>query len=349
MDQGLAQPTPDASVPVITLKGDETLAALAAMKEDSRLRISSDTDTNPIREVTEGDYTFSEYADHSWSITGYNGAGGEITLPTKVENKAVYVVGNKIFSKYDKSKITGITVPEGIGIVGGRLLDSLTALKKLALPQSLTYIGELRNLGLENLDGLAKANQLLDLSILDMPMLNDVSGVGNLTNLTSLTISNCLKVSDVSAVGKLTQLKRLNISGGSSYSSSNSKPPTISDLSDISALKTLVNLERLSINNNSIVDISALGAMKNLKTLDIAYNAQLSNIKPLAGFEDLDTLNVNNTKVMDLFPLSKISTLKVLSLENCGITSIDALKDLTDLISLNLKGNSGLKDISVLK
>ncbi len=315
------------------LEGNLTLAAQDAMKDEQNQRMSSDTDTKPIREVREDDYVFSEYKDHSWAISSYEGPGGDLVYPTTVEGKGVYVARYSVFDKCDKNTITGITVPEGFSVVG--TINELNNLKKLQMPSTVVYMGGLSGLGLETLGGLALAKQIISLSVSDFYALTDISGLEGLS-LKWLRISACDKLQNIEAIGSLSDLDTLYL-----FDNSN--------LSELSGMEGAVNMKQIDIRGSAIKSLKPLEEMEKLKRLYVTNASELSDLSPLKNKPVLHTLQIENTKVSDLSPLKSNKELKDLALRQCQVKDIGVLKELSNLVWLDLSGNAGIKDISVLK
>src|SRR5699024_3921445 len=64
---------------------------------------------NDSRKTPEG-FEWSENQDGTITITGYDGQGGELVIPTQIYNKDVTVIGTGAFSNRE---ITSVDIPEG--------------------------------------------------------------------------------------------------------------------------------------------------------------------------------------------------------------------------------------------
>ncbi len=88
-------------MPEIELPGDIQLPTSAAVTAEQ---------VEPC--ATSGDYDYSDNGDGTVTITGYHGAGGDITIPSTIESKSVKVIGNSAF-KGDLS-ITKVIIPSSV-------------------------------------------------------------------------------------------------------------------------------------------------------------------------------------------------------------------------------------------
>jgi len=114
-----------------------------------------------------------------------------------------------------------------------------------------------------------------------------------------------------------------------------------------SALKSLVNLTRIKLSSNQIVDISALSDLKKLKHIGLSYN-QIVDISALRELKNLVHLNLLSNEIADISALKDLTNLTELYLSENQIKDISTFKDLTNLTQLSLFANQ-ITDISTLK
>jgi hypothetical protein len=74
----------------------------------------------------------------SVTVTGYLGEEKEITIPATLGGLPVTAIGDGAFTG---SKLTGVTVPESVTVIGSRAFDSCQWLRTLNLPEKLTSVG----------------------------------------------------------------------------------------------------------------------------------------------------------------------------------------------------------------
>ena len=118
-------------------------------------------------------------------------------------------------------------------------------------------------------------------------------------------------------------------------------------ISDISALGALTSLTRLELdNNNAISDVSALGTLTSLSVLRLQNNA-ISDISALGTLTSLTELWLHNNSISDVSALGTLTSLSVLRLQNNAISDVSALGTLTSLTELGLHNNS-ISDVSAL-
>ncbi|MEI6796173.1 MAG: leucine-rich repeat domain-containing protein, partial [Methanomassiliicoccales archaeon] len=94
--------------------------------------------TNTAVAAQVGDYTYTVSADKA-TITGYSGAGGDITIPSSLGGYPVVAIGDRAF--HGSTLITAVTIPEGIMSIGPSAFRSCTALTSVTIPDSVTSIG----------------------------------------------------------------------------------------------------------------------------------------------------------------------------------------------------------------
>ena len=62
--------------------------------------------------ATEGDWEYSLDESNNATITGYNGAGGDVVIPSTVNGYTVILIDSSAFSGNDK--ITSISIPSSV-------------------------------------------------------------------------------------------------------------------------------------------------------------------------------------------------------------------------------------------
>ena len=97
---------------------------------------------------TEGDYTY-EVANGRATVTGYVGAGGNITIPSTLGGAPVTTIGGQAFK--DNNNITSATIPSGVTTIGQRAFHYCKKLASVSIPNSVTSIGEWAFSGCESL------------------------------------------------------------------------------------------------------------------------------------------------------------------------------------------------------
>lgn len=131
--------------------------------------------------------------------------------------------------------------------------------------------------------------------------------------------------------------------------------PTGSGVTDLSQLSVLPDLRNLGLSGD-FADLSALGSLSKLETLDLLFTSVGDrDISALGSLSNLKTLYLQNAQVTDWSPLGSLTQLESLSLPGAGITDLSVLPlaSLTSLKSLNLSLNgftalTGVENLSML-
>jgi len=91
---------------------------------------------------TYGDFSYYHDEGGAITITGYNGAGGNITIPSQIDNCNVVAIKDKAF--FGKSAITGITIPDTVKNVGICSFAGICSNGSISvsLPSNLRSIGD---------------------------------------------------------------------------------------------------------------------------------------------------------------------------------------------------------------
>jgi uncharacterized repeat protein (TIGR02543 family) len=91
-------------------------------------------------ETLTDDYYEYEVSGENATITGYNGPGGDISIPSKIEGYTVTAIGENAFRSC--SSLTGVTIPDGVTSIGENAFIDCGGLTGITIPDSVTLIGE---------------------------------------------------------------------------------------------------------------------------------------------------------------------------------------------------------------
>jgi len=103
--------------------------------------------------ATYGDFEYSVNSDGTVKIKSYNGSGGAVKIPQKIDGKTVTVIGDEAF--WWCSNVTSVKIPNGVKKIGADTFSGCSGLKSVNIPDSVTTIGYQ---AFQYCDGLNKAN-----------------------------------------------------------------------------------------------------------------------------------------------------------------------------------------------
>ncbi|ORY40650.1 L domain-like protein [Rhizoclosmatium globosum] len=170
-----------------------------------------------------------------------------------------------------------------------KFLSTMTQLKVLYLSE--THV--------TNLSPLLYCSDITCLEVSFCPI-SDISVLANLTSLKSLCLGRT-KVEDISPIAKLKRLESLSLT--------NIRSPDLSALSELCTQLTNLTLSHCSMTNQNG---QALSVFSRLQTLDLDYNADVSDLSFLSSHQHLKVLSISHTGVVDIASLVNISTLRLL-------------------------------------
>ena len=135
------------------------------------------------------------------------------------------------------------------------------------------------------------ARELLALESLDArgAGIADLTGLGHAANLVAIDLGDN-PLTDLRPLAGLANLDALNLDATGA---------------DPWAVAALGGLERLSLRDNGIGDVSALAGLAKLRALDLAGNV-IEDVTPLAGLASLAALDVRDNRIEDLSPLARL-------------------------------------------
>ncbi|CAL6052071.1 leucine-rich_repeat domain-containing protein [Hexamita inflata] len=145
--------------------------------------------------------------------------------------------------------------------------------------------------------------------------LNGVEGLGDKSELAELTVIWNPRLKQIESIRDLIQIQRLVL-----YRN---------DIVDIKPLTKLVNITELVLNNNAIEDITALSRLIEIQTLKLFSN-KISDIWSLKKMKKLKYLDLYDNQIIEIEPIREIiRDLTFLSLDNNYISesSISLITD----------------------
>ncbi|MDF9591781.1 NEAT domain-containing protein [Bacillus tropicus] len=107
---------------------------------------------------------------------------------------------------------------------------------------------------------------------------------------------------------------------------------------EITGLEYMTNLEKLTLRESNVKDISAISKLRGLKYVDLTSNS-IESIHPIEQLENINMLFLRDNKISDLTPLSKMKKIKTLDLIGNNIKDIQPLFTLSTMKQLYLANN----------
>ncbi|EOO42132.1 leucine-rich repeat domain-containing protein, partial [Bacillus mycoides] len=121
-------------------------------------------------------------------------------------------------------------------------------------------------------------------------------------------------------------------------------------INEIAGLEYMTNLEKLTLRESNVTDISVISGLRHLKYLDLS-SSPIESIQPVSKLENLDMLFLRDNKIADLTPLSQMKKIKILDLIGNNIKDLTPLFTVLSLEEVYLANNqiSNLSGIEKLK
>lgn len=178
--------------------------------------------------------------------------------------------------------------------------------------------------GIENLNGLQKAENLEFLRLDYLDIFANIDPIFELEELKELAISHSgLRSSDIKKIDKLEDLEVLKLEWNT--------------LKEIASITSLVELKALDLSTNRIENIEGLEKLNKLRTLDLANNS-LKDVTALSKLKNLEKLYLQGNKIEAVSPLVK----------NEGLKKGDLINVKNNFLDLSA-GSQAMEDISALQ
>ena len=177
-------------------------------------------------------------------LTGYIGDDTELILPNNYQGKR-YQIGNNAFRGY--SRLTSITIPEGMTSIGYEAFKGCSNLKRATIPSSVTTIeqGAFSGTGLTSVTIPEGVTSLGMYAFDNSPQLTKVELPSTLTSIGNNAFENCTKLSDISIPNNVTSIGNATFAGCSSLTSI-TIPESVTSIG-YEAFKGCSNLKRATI------------------------------------------------------------------------------------------------------
>ena len=149
---------------------------------------------------SEQDYEYHELDDGTIEITKYSGSDTIVEVPSQIDGKQVTSIGSRAF--YQCTKITQLTLPEGIAKIGDAAFWACSGLAELTLPDSVKDIGDS---AFDECRGLTKLSLPASMDSIGRQAFEDCTG------LTELAIPNGIEVLNTLLFAGCTGLEEVSI------------------------------------------------------------------------------------------------------------------------------------------
>lgn len=283
-----------------------------------------------------------------------NSIATEVTYGQAKQVKSLDLTTYKSNTSTDFSGIENFINLESLKFDGGAFSDdSLKSIGKLTKLTKLNISGSTIS-GITSLDSLKSLTKLQELTI-DIYLgtttsVSDLSPLKDLTKLTKLRIPT-KSVTSLDPIKSLTKLQELYLQDGNGRCkiSDISKLTNFKDLEDLNIgvtksvtslepLKDLTKLKNVEVWGSKFSDLSPLSE-KNLDELHISeYTGSDSSV--ISSFTNLSFLELGRAEnIKDFSFLSKFTKLKRLFLSESYVSSLEPLKNLTNLTELDISGD----------
>lgn len=153
--------------------------------------------------------------------------------------------------------------------------------------------------------------------------------------------------SDIDKLSKLKHLRSLDVTNISS------QKYTLNDKIDLNKLRSIKNLNKLSIYLPQSEDLLWLASLNQLNSLAIKLSSQgeqISDFSSLYGLSQLETLEITDASgLKDISFTKNMPKLKNLSLDSTEVRDLSALNNRTSIISLSLVHNYKIDNFSPIE
>ena len=173
---------------------------------------------------------------------------------------------------------------------------------------------------------------------------NDLSPLAGMTKMKRLDLSVGYEVTDLDALAGMTQLESLRLWGSNN---------STSGITDIGSVAGMTKLNTLELSVGDVKDFSPLAGLTSLAVLRIYGDYMIEDLSFLRNLTQMQNLHISGNSndgapvIKDLSDLSGLTKLTDLQL-NVSIASLDGLENLTALRTLQMYGSGTYTDVDAL-
>lgn len=120
------------------------------------------------------------------------------------------------------------------------------------------------------------------------------------------------------------------------------------DVENLDGVDAFMQLERIYINDRDFVDLNAISALANLKSLEIVNGDSIVDFGVLHSLKQLECLHIDAEQMKDISFVEKMTNLQEFSMKNTIVMDISALEGKMTLKKVLLQDNSEVTDYSAL-
>ncbi len=212
------------------------------------------------------DYFINHPNTNTISIYGYNGSGGDVTIPSTIGNLLVTSIGGNTF--FNDTNLTSVTIPVGVTSIGQDAFAACYSLTSVSIPNGVTSIGEYAFEWCTSLTSVmipGSVTNIGDGAFYDCSSLTSVTISNGVPSIGQDAFGDCSSLTDVRIPGSVTSLGQSAFEGCSNLTS-----VTISNgvtSIGVYAFEWCINLTSVTI-PNSVTSIG-VGAFWNCASLTL--------------------------------------------------------------------------------
>ena len=148
---------------------------------------------------TDGDYTY-DVVDGEATLTGYTGAGGDISIPAVLGGYPVKTIDHMVFMSNES--VTSIIIPDGVQTIRNHVFRDCSNLESVTIPESVTSIG---------FNALSLCGKLMSVILPSGLTIISHGLFSGCRALESVNIPNGVKIIDVAAFANCESLTSITI------------------------------------------------------------------------------------------------------------------------------------------
>ena len=268
-----------------------------------------------------GDYDY-EIKEDGVEITKYNGNGGDVVIPSKIDGKKVIGIGYRAF--LDCSSLTSVMIPDSVSSIGISAFYGCSSLTSVSIPDSVTSIKDSAFYGCSSLTSVSipdSVTSIGDHAFQSCSSLTSVSIPDSVSSIGDHAFFECTSLTSVSIPDSVTSIKDSAFQNCSSLTSV-SIPDSVTSIKD-SAFENCSSLTSVSIPDSvTSIGYSAFQNCSSLTSITIPDSVTSIEIHAFQNCSSLTSVSIpDSVSSIESFAFSYCSSLTSVSIPD-SVTSI---------------------------
>ena len=307
-----------------------------------------------------GDYDY-EIKEDGVEITKYNGNGGDVVIPSKIDGKKVIGIGYRAF--LDCSSLTSVMIPDSVSSIGISAFYGCSSLTSVSIPDSVTSIGDHAFQSCSSLTSVSipdSVSSIGDHAFFECTSLTSVSIPDSVTSIKDSAFQNCSSLTSVSIPDSVTSIGHYAFENCNSLTSV-SIPDSVtsieyyafencSSLTSITIPDSVTSIEHSAFQNcSSLTSVSIPDSVTSIKDSAFENCSSLTSVSIPDSVTSIGYSAFQNCSSLTSITIpDSVTSIEIHAFQNCSsLTSVSIPDSVSSIESFAFSYCSSLTSVSI--